>query len=439
MAEKRKTQSNIAQFFGNKTMQDIHAKQPRIENINVVSTLESNSEDENSTKPENSNEASTDRSENLVEDSKDVITDKEKTAADAVRAVPSTSTSSEQVIIPKGLTLETFKKWQVVRPWLTTNDTGLIICRYCCDVGNLGVNADKSSRIDNAFITGIEISSKETVPLAKRRKKLQDKIGMHGQRASHLRCEEINLARKKELIETGVKNTAKLWALQHKSKIDLTAKIFRTAYLCCKENLSFVTHTDLIELQELNGIDCGKMLYSNHAATNITSFLAAEMKKKLVEYMISSGTLFSVMLDESTSVSTKTCIIIYVRFLYAGEVNNFFLDLVELPSQTGEIIAETLLSVLTSAGLSKEIIKEHLIAICTDGASNLQGINNGALALLRQMIGSNIIGFHCLAHKLELAVNDVLKAVTAVSHFQMFCDSLFAHFSDLQRINDTFN
>ena len=54
---------------------------------------------------------------------------------------------------------------------------------------------------------------------------------------------------------------------------------------------------------------------------------------------------------------------------------------------------------------------------------------NGALALLKNLIDTDFVIFHCLAHKLELAIHDVLKAVTEVSHFQMFADSLYSHFS----------
>jgi len=43
--------------------------------------------------------------------------------------------------------------------------------------------------------------------------------------------------------------------------------------------------------------------------------------------------------------------------------------------------------------------------------------------------------FHCLAHRLEqLAVRDDLKSVTATNHFQSFWESLFALYSQSQKI-----
>jgi len=98
-------------------------------------------------------------------------------------------------------------------------------------------------------------------------------------------------------------------------------------------------------------------------------------------------------------------------------------------SQTGKAISDAVLNVLETMEFSDEVLQKRLIGLCTDGASNLQGEMNGALALMKSKLNTDFVVFHCMAHKLELAVHDVLKVVTEIKHFQIFVDSLYAHFS----------
>ena len=67
---------------------------------------------------------------------------------------------------------------------------------------------------------------------------------------------------------------------------------------------------------------------------------------------------------------------------YDGEICNFYLDLVTLKSQRGQDIADAVFNMLMEYGLSEESLRKRLIGMCTDGASNLLGEMNGALAIL---------------------------------------------------------
>jgi len=69
------------------------------------------------------------------------------------------------------------------------------------------------------------------------------------------------------------------------------------------------------------------------------------------------------------------------------------------------------------------------IAICTDGASVMTGNKSGVAARFRDKYGGHVTAFHCLAHRLELAVDDALKSVTATNHFQAFVTTLYSLYS----------
>jgi len=48
---------------------------------------------------------------------------------------------------------------------------------------------------------------------------------------------------------------------------------------------------------------------------------------------------------------------------------------------------------------------------------------------MKAKLKTDFVVFHCMVHKLELAITDVIKLVTEVGHLQSFIDALYAHFS----------
>jgi len=93
------------------------------------------------------------------------------------------------------------------------------------------------------------------------------------------------------------------------------------------------------------------------------------MKQILVSYILTSGTTFSVMVDESTGISTKSCLVIYIWMLSEDEVTNYFFDMVELDEKDGRSIANSIIQTLTDNGLSVATLKKSLTGFASDGAS----------------------------------------------------------------------
>ncbi|CAL9689881.1 unnamed protein product [Knipowitschia caucasica] len=203
----------------------------------------------------------------------------------------------------------------------------------------------------------------------------------------------------------------------------------RTAYMICKNDLSFKIQPQLVELQKLNGVDLGQMLHSDKACRNMLIFIADKMTGKLSDFIKKSTHKFSILIDESTTASNKTCLIIYIRIPFEDDICNFFLQLVELQACTGAAICDTVLQTLENLGLQKDMLRTRLIGFATDGAAAMMGKYRGAATLLREKINPNLTVIHCMSHKLELAVHDAVKQCTDASHFQIFIDSLYAYFS----------
>jgi hypothetical protein len=78
---------------------------------------------------------------------------------------------------------------------------------------------------------------------------------------------------------------------------EITSKIFRTAYKVAKENHFFHNFEAEIDLQEINGIDMGRVSHSANACKNIVNHICTQMRKTLVNEIIRSKSVISIIID----------------------------------------------------------------------------------------------------------------------------------------------
>ena len=327
---------------------------------------------------------------------------------DCSTAATSTSSSESH---PKVCTLQQFKAWQKSHTWLKCYESGAVYCTAC-----------KHCSVDSSFVHGCGIDVKSAKALLK-------KVYKHEQCWQHKdSIEKVELSRSKN-IESAAKTAQTVFEQQHKQKIEVTSRVFRTVYECAKSCLSFSELSRLIALQELNGLAMGNVLTSHQSAANIAEHIAEEMRCKLASHIVQSGSKFSLMVDESTTVSQEQCMIVYVRAEFDGIACNYFLGCIPIRQANAESLYESLTSFLHGLGITSEILKSQMIGFCSDGASNMTGKFKGLGTLLRQNVGDHLQTFHCMAHRLELAIHSTVKEINPVGHFQILLDSLYAFYS----------
>lgn len=191
---------------------------------------------------------------------------------------------------------EQFKAWQKSRPWLIMNaETGLVQCKTCAEIKRLGLHSERGQHHEPAFVYGNVV--------AKSAKVLLKKIDKHRDCAAHIKCAELIKEKVSGCIENAMDNADLKFIERNKNNIDTTIKVFRTAYECAKSHLSFKEHSRLIDLQSLNGVHCGNVLYSHMSCSNIISHISDCMLKKVVDYIVKTKAKFSIMIDESISVA----------------------------------------------------------------------------------------------------------------------------------------
>jgi hypothetical protein len=254
---------------------------------------------------------------------------------------------------------------------------------------------------------------------------LRHKIREHRLSEAHIAAEKKlrATASDSEPIVAGINNLSENEHLE-------TCKIFRTAYHIAKNDRPYTDHPDLVTLQHLNGIEMGRLLQSNVVCCDIIEHISGSMRASLVKSMLSSRCHFAVLIDESTSLSQLSCLVVYIRTTFdlaCGPVT-FFFDLVELAATNAEGIETALLQCLTEHGLTDDFLKSFWIGLGVDGASVMLGAKSGVAARLKNRF-SLILEWHCFNHRLELSVGDAVKCCSEVNHFKCFLDTLYALYS----------
>ncbi|XP_030046369.1 E3 SUMO-protein ligase KIAA1586-like [Microcaecilia unicolor] len=250
---------------------------------------------------------------------------------------------------------------------------------------------------------------------------LRKKLFDHKESSSHKAALKLVAEANKEVLENVcIKSIGR--------EKEITAKIFRTAYKVVKKNQCFNNFEAEIDVQELNGLDMGHILHSTNACINIVHHISSGMRKNLFQKIVNSKCKISLIIDEGTTLSQKSTLIVYVRVFITDcgmpEPVNLFLDLIELPDVTAKGIFSSLLHNLNSIGMTEEYLQDYLVSVACDGANVMLGARGGVKKLLKDKFPSVLV-WHCANHRLELSVHDAVKAVSGINRFKSFIDKLY--------------
>ncbi|KAE9521889.1 hypothetical protein AGLY_017696 [Aphis glycines] len=229
---------------------------------------------------------------------------------------------------------------------------------------------------------------------------LRNKIKQHLESKAHMLAENI-------LMNSSNKVLDKMFERISETEMDSTNRLFKTVY-CLAKN-----HRPLIH---------------RITATRMVNVIAKEMRRRLILSLIQSNSKFTIMVDESTTLSTKCTLVVYILAYFDAEIPIVaFLDLIDLNGQDAESIEKAIWSSLKCNGISSSFALNNWISFASDGANVMTGKKGGVATKLCEKI-PNLFTWHCLCHRFELSVHDVIKDCTRVSRFQSLMDKLYAYY-----------
>jgi len=225
--------------------------------------------------------------------------------------------------IPAVWTLDDYLSKKQDYPWLFVHN-GQLGCLSCTRHKLLGAEKSQGVRISKEWSSGTVSdygNNREKQLKSLRKKKYEHKISN-----AHKKCEKITLLGANKIFEN-------INTKVEKNQLDTYCRVFRTAYKIAKTGRPFVDLETDVDLQDLvlNGLDMGRTLHSNVSCANITDHIADEMRVKVLSSIIKARHKFFILIDESTTLSRKRTLIIYMRLFISSliEPNTFFLDLLE--------------------------------------------------------------------------------------------------------------
>lgn len=308
------------------------------------------------------------------------------------------------------------KMWQSKKkeyPWLVYNDEKLG-CSFCKKVSNLGCHSSKSTHLSKEWQSTLVSASGTTKE--KQLTSLRNKIKRHKDSVGHSQADRILKTASKETMENSVVRA-------NEKQFASTRKLFRIAYKIGKLGRPFSDMPVECDVSILNGVDIGCTLQSDKSCRAIIDHIGCEMRFKVCKMAIDSDTKMSIIIDESTTISKKSALIVYIK-VCLPEPTTLFLDIIELDNQGAECIFTTLMECLDMYGFTLHVLAEKLICFASDGASVMLGSRSGVATRILEVF-PNVIIWHCMNHRLELAVNDVINEVSGTNHFKAFFDKLY--------------
>ena len=307
--------------------------------------------------------------------------------------------------------------WYNKFPWLHWHN-GLLLCHPCAVVASQS-GLVLTKRIETAF------SSRG---VACNWEKAMETFGTHNRSEAHKEAVE-----KLKLMKT---NTSVILLLdKHASAEQLDSRaalrIIATTLLTLgqtgtairgkvEEQGNFITWInrraeDVPVLKKFLG---NRLSFLSHDIQNELLGLMANNILRQILLKVNKSPYFSIIVDETTDVSTKEQVSICARFLTDDMTpKEMFLGLYETNSTTGETLTHVIIDALTRFGLPLEKLRGQ----CYDGASNMSGAFRGVQARVKEL-QPQALYVHCTAHSLNLALQSTIENSVIRDGFQYLND-----------------
>ena len=269
-------------------------------------------------------------------------------------------------------------------------------------VWNRKLGCDHCAKVDSLNKKGLHVSVewKACNITASGRNKAVQQASLRRKMSEHFNSKVHNICLQQLKYRTADTITKCVDALNQKHAAS-TCRLFNTVYSLAKRSRPFSDIEDEIELQIKNGADMGVGLHSRKTAVKIVDHIAKGIRNELFTKIIEQNKKICVIIDEASTISNKSTLVIFVKIEDNDLTSTIFLGLEELEDQGAEQIYNTLLESLHSTGFDNTYLKNNLVGFCSDGESVMLGRNSGVGTRLKNDFPF-IVLWHCLNHRLQL-------------------------------------
>lgn len=251
-------------------------------------------------------------------------------------------------------------------------------------------------------------------------KRNQEAISGHTKSTTHMNIISRLKSEKSKRQRTEIAGYVHEEEMNDDGRLLITARMFRTVFVLNKLSLAYSDHAGLVTLQKLNGLDMGFHHYERTACTKMSNFISDIMHDILIKYLIENQMPISIIVDDTTDLSTVHFKIVYFQTIEDNRPVIYFYKLIELKAETGQAHFDVVRSAWENESPGfLEYMKENLVGFASDGASVNVGRHNGMITYLKNWASKPLFAVHCMAHRLELLIHhafDINKEIENISH-----------------------
>lgn len=172
----------------------------------------------------------------------------------------------------------------------------------------------------------------------------------------------------------------------------------------------------------------------------LVNLFGRQIWEELREEILASS-FYSVMVDETTDISTTLEFVIYFRYLQNGKSKTVFGGVINISDGK----ADTIMAAITDFLLEKEIPIGNMVAFGSDGAAVMVSSKTGVGTQLKSQV-PHLLTNHCVAHQLALASAQAASSIPYLTKFNRIVEQLLQFYayrrermSDLQEIQTLLN
>ena len=201
-------------------------------------------------------------------------------------------------------------------------------------------------------------------------------------------------------------------------------------YWLAKEEVATHKYSSLLDLFEDVGVESVKKMKAGENATYRSHHTAEGMQQiiytaiqKEVDTLVQGSPFVSLLIDESTDISTTENLIIYIKLLNYFNPETHLLGNVHIPNGQAATVTQIVKDILAS----RHVDEKKVVGFGSDGASLMIGKNNGVAARLKR-VNPFLISIHCMAHKLALCTSQASTGIQFLSTFKETLTALYRYF-----------
>ena len=224
----------------------------------------------------------------------------------------------------------------------------------------------------------------------------------------------------------------KLFVIKTSTKFDDKVKIAElqiAVSMSCHSAICTVDHLSEIMVAHGSGSTLGQIkLHRTKCMALIKNVVSPELKSDLIKDL--QNKKFTLIIDESTNVSTQKYLCILVGYLSdkTNQITISFLSLIPVQEATGDNIFSLIKMEIESCNQDLK----NCIGFASDGASNMVGCNNSVWSRIRD-VSPSCVQYRCVCHSLALCIKyAVSKLPSSIGFLLTEIPNWFRH-SNLRR------